>query len=98
MIKGKLSGANQFDDCIYVRIRIDERTRKRYMQFRQKLSDNFKIRKFGRESFSKLTGKYIDINVFREEKYMHLVIYGRNRKKAFGLLSENFSFYSEPKK
>ena len=92
MIKGKIAGAKHFDVSVAVRIKIDQKTKKRYTQFRQKLAEKYKISKQGYEGFTKLLGKGIDINVFKGEKYMYLVIYGKNRKPALNLLMENFEF------
>ncbi len=97
MIKGKLSGMKSFDTSIMARIKIDQKTKKRYMQFRQKLADRYGITKQGNEGFTKLLGDDVDVNVFEGEKYMYLLIYGKNRKSVFSMLQENFEFV-EPQK
>ena len=92
MIKGKIAGVKHFDASIFVRIKIDNKTKKRYTQFRQKLSNKYKVSKYGNEGFTKLLGNGIDINIFKGEKYLHVVVYGKNRKNVLGILMENFEF------
>jgi len=92
MLKGKIAGINSFGTNIVVKIKNDQKTKKRYTQFRQKLADRSKITSHGSGDFTKLTGKGIDINVFKGSKYTYLTIYGKNRKSIVSLLLENFEF------
>jgi hypothetical protein len=95
--KAKISGVSKiYDTNIHVKIKIDKNTQKKYNQFRQKLIDKYKIGVKGSSGFTKLTGKGIDINVFKNKDYLHLVIYGRLRKTIFNMIFDYFE-YSEPR-
>ena len=93
MMKAKIACVSKiYDTNIHVKIKIDKSTQKKYNQLRQKLIDKYKIGAKGDSGFTKLIGKGIDINVFKGEKYLHLVIYGRLRKKIFSMIFDYFEY------
>lgn len=92
-MKGKIACISKiYDTNIHVKIKIDKNTQKKYNQFRQKLIDKYKIGAKGSSGFTKLTGKGIDINVFKGKDYLHLVIYGRLRKTIFNMVFDYFEY------
>ncbi len=93
MIKGKIAGIKTFDSSIVIRIKIDQKTRKRYMQLRQKLADRYHTSPQAyRGGFTKLLGNGVDINIFKGEEYIFIVVYGENRRSVLSVISENFEF------
>ena len=63
-------------------------------KFRQELIDKFKVTKRGYGGYTELIGKDIDINVFKREDYVHLVIYAnkRLRENVLKILLRYFEF------
>lgn len=62
------------------------------MQFRQKLNDQLRAKGEGREGFIKISGPGVDINVVNSEKYFYFIFYGKKRKDAYKIFTENFEF------
>ncbi len=95
VVKAKISSISKiYETNIHVKIKIDKNTQKRYNQFRQKLIDKYKIGAKGDSGFTKLTGNGIDINVFKGEKYLHFIIYGRLRENIFSMIFDYFEYES----
>ncbi len=92
MTKAKIAGIETYRTNSHLRIKIDSVTQKRYNQFRQELIDKYGIKKKGFGKHTKLVSDGIDINVCKTEKYLHLVLYGRQRKEVFKILLKYFDF------
>jgi len=95
MIKGKIVCKEKRDNKIYLRIKIDQNTQKRYNQFRRELISKCKVERIkGCYGFTEITGSGIEIEVFKREDYMHLIIRGskRLREKVLKILFKYFEF------
>jgi hypothetical protein len=91
-LKSKISSVSVYKTNIHVKIKIDGNTQKRYNQFRQELINKYKIGYKGSDGFTKLDGKYMDVNVFKGEKYLHFIIYGKIRKRILNTLLNYFEY------
>lgn len=67
---------------IYVRIKIDPRTRRAYNRFRQYLYDNLvAIKSVGYGGRSGLRFENCHVNMVKTSKYMHLIIFVRKKER-----------------
>ena len=94
MIKGKIVCKEKRDNKIYLRIKIDQNTQKRYNQFRHELISKYRVEKKGCYGFTEIIGSGIEIEVFKREDYMHLIIRGpkRLREEILKILFKYFEF------
>ena len=94
MIKGKIVCKEKRGNKIYLRIKVDKNTQKRYNQFRQELISRYKVEKKGCCGFTEITGNGIEIDIFKREDYMHLIIRAskRLRENILKILFKYFEF------
>jgi hypothetical protein len=93
-MKGKIAGIDTYENKTHIRIKVDKTTQKNYNKFRQELIDKFKVTKRGYGGYTEIIGENIDINIFKREDYVHLVVYTNKkiRGEILKILLEYFKF------
>ena len=93
-MKGKIVGINTYENKTHIRIKVNKTTQKNYNKFRQELIDKFKVIKRGYGGYTEIISNGIDINVFKREDYVHLVLYANKkiRENILNLLLKYFEF------
>ena len=93
-MKSKIAAIEHRDNKIYIRIKQDSSSQKNYNRFRQDVIDQFKVIIKDHKGFTEFIGKKIDINVFKDSNYIHLVLYLKPKfeKQILNILMKYFEF------
>ena len=93
-MNGKIAWIKTYKSKTNVRINVDKTTQKNYTRFRQELLNKFKVSKRGYGGYTEIIGRSMDINVFKGDAYIHLIIYAqkKTREEILRLLLKYFEF------
>mgnify|MGYP001283164046 CR=1 FL=1 len=93
-MKDKIAGIQTIDNKTMIRIKISISSQRNYTRFRKALLDKFNLKIRGDGGFTYLMGKGIDMNIFKGDKYFHIVLYAtpKKRKEILPILFNYFEF------
>ncbi len=93
-MKGRLSGFRRSGNKVYARIRDSSVARRNYLRFRNEVTERFGARTRGCCKYTEITGEGIDINIFRGDGLMHVLMYadGERLDALLNILMKYFEF------
>lgn len=92
LMKSRISGMGSAKGKMRFWIRLNKSAQKNYNRFSQDLIESLKVSKRGYHGYTEILGRGFDINVFKNENYIHFILYsdGKTRNKIMKILLNYF--------